>query len=90
MTNLSTIFGEPNKGIHKYSIFGIAIVDVIATIIIAYLLIILYNKNNCQTVDTISGTILLTIILLILSYPIHKIFGVKTRGTQKIDLILNN
>ena len=32
------IFGEPAKGIHSFRIFGIAIVDLVATILIAYLL----------------------------------------------------
>ena len=31
------MFGEPGKGIHKYRLFNIAIIDVIATIILGYL-----------------------------------------------------
>ena len=34
----ANIFGLPNEGIHKYKFFNIAIVDVIATIIVSYLI----------------------------------------------------
>ena len=32
------ILGEPNKGIHSYRVFNIAIVDVLMTIITAYVI----------------------------------------------------
>lgn len=31
------IFGEPGKGVHKFRIFNIAIVDVLLTVLVAYL-----------------------------------------------------
>jgi len=31
------LFGEPEKGIHSYSLFGFAIVDTVLTIIVAFI-----------------------------------------------------
>ena len=39
------IFGKEGEGVHSYRIFNIAIVDVIATIIGAYLLSIFFKIN---------------------------------------------
>ena len=36
LCDYKNILGEPGKGVHKYRIFNIAIVDVILTIIFAY------------------------------------------------------
>lgn len=38
-------FGKPNTGSHRYRIFNIAIIDVVFTIIAAYLIFI-YTKYN--------------------------------------------
>lgn len=62
------ILGKPGKGIHKYRIFNIAIVDVILTIIAAYL-IALFFKLPVLT------TIIVTFILGIVS---HSLFCVRT------------
>ena len=35
---MNEIFGKPNEGIHSYRLFNIAIVDVIMTFILAYVL----------------------------------------------------
>jgi hypothetical protein len=39
------IFGAPNTGAHSYRIFGLAAVDMIGTILIAYFLSLAYKKN---------------------------------------------
>ena len=62
------VFGDVNKGVHKYKLFGIAIVDVIGTIIIAYLLHYLFNWNYWYT---LLGLFILGIIL-------HRLFCVNT------------
>jgi hypothetical protein len=41
------IFGEVNKGVHSYRIFNIAIVDVLLTIIGAYVIYLFFPKINC-------------------------------------------
>jgi hypothetical protein len=43
------ILGEPNRGIHSYRLFGVAISDVIMTIIVAYLLSISFTLFTFQT-----------------------------------------
>ena len=32
------IFGAPNTGVHRYRLFGVAVVDVLATVLLAWLL----------------------------------------------------
>jgi hypothetical protein len=40
------ILGKPGKGIHSYRIFNIAIVDVLLTIIGAYIIYLFFPKIN--------------------------------------------
>lgn len=68
--------GEPGKGIHSYRFFGIAIMDVILTIISAYIISYFYNYNFIHTL----------IILFILGIILHRLFCVKTT----IDKLLFN
>ena len=68
------VLGEPNKGIHSYRLFGVAIADVIMTIVVAYLLSISFNIKFIYTV----------IILFVLGIILHRVFCVKTT----IDKIL--
>ncbi len=64
----SNIFGEPNTGIHSYRIFNIAIVDVILTIIGAFLISYLFNLNFIKCL----------LILFILGIILHRLFCVNT------------
>jgi hypothetical protein len=68
------ILGKPNEGIHSYRFCGLAIVDVILTIIAAFL--ISYFKNISFFISLL-GLFLLGIFL-------HKLFCVRT----SIDKIL--
>lgn len=64
------IFGKVGEGVHSYRIFNIAVVDVIATIIVAYLLkIFVFPKRSFLK---------LTIILFLLGIILHRLFCVKT------------
>ena len=47
------IFGEPKIGIHKYRLFDIAIIDVIGTIILGYIIHILNQKYGNVTLKKI-------------------------------------
>ena len=60
--------GRPNKGIHKYRIFNIAIVDVIMTIIGAWIISWIFNFSFWITL----------LILFLLGIILHRIFCVKT------------
>ncbi len=61
-------FGKPKEGIHSYRIFNIAIVDLVFTIIIAWLISYFFKISFIMT----------TIILLLLGIIMHKIFCVNT------------
>ena len=60
--------GEPNKGIHSYRLFGVAIADVVMTIIAAFLLSRFFSISFIYTL----------IILFILGIILHRIFCVRT------------
>jgi len=81
MTNLckyKNIFGEPDKGVHKYKLFGFAIVDFIATFVIVWILYMIFKSGDFNL-----GTyIFLCILAVIISIPIHKMFCVDTKLTN--------
>jgi hypothetical protein len=60
--------GIPDKGLHKYRIFNIAIVDVTLTIIVSIILSYIFNINFLS----------LLIILFLLGIIMHRIFCVRT------------
>jgi apolipoprotein N-acyltransferase len=60
--------GEPGKGIHSYRFMGVAIADVIMTVIGALLISFLIKKSF----------LLVLIILFILGIILHRLFCVKT------------
>ena len=68
------IFGKPNEGVHKHRIFGLAVVDLGMTIILA-ILIARWKRWNILLVFT---------VLMILGLIMHKIFCVKTKLTTMI------
>jgi hypothetical protein len=68
------IFGKPNEGVHSYRIFNLAIVDIIATLIAAFLISYFFKISFFYT----------SIFLFILGILFHKLFCVKTT----IDKIL--
>ena len=62
------IFGIPKQGVHSYRIFNIAIVDVIMTILVGYIISYIYKTTFIIT----------CIILFILGIILHRIFCVRT------------
>ena len=62
------LLGQPNKGIHKYRLFGVAIIDVIITIIGAYIISFLIKKQF----------IIVLVILFCLGIFFHRLFCVRT------------
>jgi hypothetical protein len=70
----SEIFGVPEKGIHSYRLFGVAIVDVLLTVIFAFALSCMFS---IPIVFSMIGLFLLGIVL-------HSLFCVRTT----IDTIL--
>ena len=72
------IFGKPKEGVHSYRIFNIAIVDVLATIFVAYIIKLLFPNYNYY---------LILFTLFLLGIFLHHIFCVKTTIDK---LIFNN
>jgi hypothetical protein len=72
------IFGEPQKGVHSFRIYDIAVVDVLFTILAAY---ILYKKYNYNFIYCL-------LILFILSIFCHWIFCVDTTVIKWLRLIV--
>ena len=62
------IFGEPGTGAHSYRIFNIAIVDVILTLLLSYLISYYFNVSFLWT----------CVAMFSLGIFAHHIFGVKT------------
>jgi hypothetical protein len=62
------ILGEPDKGVHSFRIFNIAIVDILLTILAAYILSYFTNYELIYTL----------IFMFILGIISHRIFCVRT------------
>ena len=69
------ILGAPKKGIHSIRIFNIAIIDVLLTIFISYLISLFKPKWNFS---------IILLSLFILGIILHRLFCIKTT----IDKIL--
>jgi hypothetical protein len=62
------IFGKPNTGVHSYRIFNIAIVDVLLTILVAFIIALLIKKPFW----------IVLLILFLLGIILHRLFCVRT------------
>lgn len=71
------VFGNPNEGLHSYRIFNLAFFDIFFTLIASYFISIKLKISFYY----------ITLFMFILSYFIHKLFCVKTRGVILIDSI---
>jgi hypothetical protein len=60
--------GEPGKGIHSYRLFGVAIADVLMTIVGAFLISYFFKLSFIKTL----------LILFLLGIVLHKLFCVPT------------
>ena len=60
--------GKPRKGIHKYRIFNIAIVDVLLTLLLAGVISYLFHSNF----------FIVLIIVFLIGILLHYLFCVKT------------
>ena len=63
-----SVFGEPGKGPHSYRIFNIAIIDVLFTVLFAWLISLVSNLSFTYTL----------IILFLLGIIMHRMFCVRT------------
>jgi len=63
------IFGKVGEGVHSYRVANIAIVDVIMTIVAAFILHFLYPKYSVLSI---------AIVLFLLGIILHRLFCVRT------------
>lgn len=69
LSQYKDIFGKVGEGVHSYRVFNVAIVDVLGTIFIAYIIHIFIPKYSF---------FFILIILFILGIFLHHLFGVRT------------
>ena len=62
------ILGVPGKGVHSYKIFNISIVDVVLTLIVAYIISYIFKKSFFWV----------SVILFVLGIILHRLFCVRT------------
>lgn len=62
------MFGKPNTGAHKYRFFNIAIIDVVLTIVLAYVISWFFEYPLLLTLG----------ILFLLGILMHRFFCVRT------------
>jgi hypothetical protein len=73
LTKYKNIFGEPGKGAHRYRLFNVAIVDVIAMILLVYFIFAILRWFNIHV-----SFWLLLFLVFILGIVLHRAFGVRT------------
>lgn len=66
--------GKPSEGLHSFKIFNLALVDIVLTLIAAYILHRIFDINIYKTI----------IFLFLFGIICHRIFCVKTT----VDLLL--
>lgn len=72
----SEIFGKVNTGVHSYRLFNIAIIDLLLTLLAAFIISYYYKKPIVHT----------TIFLLLLGVFFHWLFGVNTTINRYLGL----
>jgi len=75
-------FGVPNTGAHSYRVFNMAIVDILATLLVAYLLVRFISPG--------AKLYIVFIWLFIIGQVFHLLFGVDTQVVKWMKLIFEN
>ena len=73
------IFGVPNQGIHQHRLFGFAIMDIIPTIIVAWLISLIFKINFWISLIT----------LFLFGEILHAVFCVETAFIKMIKSIID-
>lgn len=76
------IFGKPNEGAHaiRIPIINLAAVDVIGTILIAYILWLIIPQKRVSL-------LMMIIIIFALAEIMHILFGVKTKFLESVHIM---
>ena len=70
------MFGTPGTGVHKYRLLGVAIVDVVGTILVAALVAFGISSYKNRPLLPIMGISIFLFFLL--GIIMHRVFGAKT------------
>jgi len=73
------LLGKPKEGVHSYRIFNIAIVDLLLTVIAAYLISKYFSLNFFS----------ILVVLLLLGALLHCLFCVKTTTNIFLQKMVN-
>jgi ABC-type spermidine/putrescine transport system permease subunit I len=77
------IFGKVGEGVHSVRLFNIAVVDLLGTLLIAYIIAYLLHKIKILAKISIYIIFLIVfIILMILALFLHRLFCVRTTLTK--------
>lgn len=68
------LFGKPREGVHRYRMFGLAAVDLILTLLLAWVIARLTQKS----------VLWVFVALMVLSILFHLLFGVRTAVIEKL------
>ena len=68
------IFGKPNQGVHSYRLFGLAIFDALATIVLAFVITYVFKINICISL----------VAMVLLGIIVHRCLCVNTALNIKI------
>lgn len=70
------IFGQPNKGIHSFRIFNLAVVDIVLTLLAAWIIMYFSGKNYWS----------ILLILIATGIFLHWLFCVNTKINSLLGL----
>jgi L-cystine uptake protein TcyP (sodium:dicarboxylate symporter family) len=74
----SELFGQVGKDLHSYRVFDIAVVDVLATVLSAYLIVRLLPQNILAKLPGNNPFLTVSILLFGLGIISHRLFCVRS------------
>jgi len=77
------LLGKPKEGLHSIRIFNIAAVDVLLTLILAFII----SRFIKITSVSLTNFWICLLLLILLSIFLHTIFCVETTITRKLGLV---
>lgn len=82
------LFGEPNKGVHKYRFMGMAVVDWALTILLALITTVIwwYNNKKAGWQKILVYYFLILFVLILLGIILHWLFCVDTALNRYLGL----
>jgi hypothetical protein len=82
------IFGEPGKGVHKYRLGGIAVVDMGLTILLAAVTTWIWHRRHkrAKPSKVVCYFLLVLLILILIGIFLHWLFCVDTALNRSIGL----